>query len=133
GRSYNVLIGTGVRERLPALIAAYSGAAMLADSAVETPGLKVPTLRLAGGEASKTVSTLQRVLDFLETAKIGRDGCLVICGGGSLGDLGGLAASVWQRGIACYQVPTTLLAMVDSSLGGKTGVNSARAKNAIGT
>jgi 3-dehydroquinate synthase len=88
---------------------------------------------MPGGEAAKTMAGLERVLAFMEETGLRRDGCLVVCGGGSIGDLGGLAASLWQRGIACYQVPTTLLAMVDSSIGGKTGVNTARAKNAIGT
>ena len=100
---------------------------------VKAPEVGAPTLQLEGGESSKTLARLGQVFEFLEQTRVGRDGCLVVCGGGSLGDLGALAASLWQRGIACYQVPTTLLAMVDSSVGGKTGVNTARTKNAIGS
>jgi 3-dehydroquinate synthase len=133
GRRYPVFVGAGARQRLPALVAQHGRAAMLADRAVDLPPLEVPTLAIPGGEGSKTMATLGRVLDFMEEAGVARDGCLVVCGGGSIGDLGGLAASLWQRGVVCYQVPTTLLAMVDSSVGGKTGVNTRRAKNAIGT
>jgi 3-dehydroquinate synthase len=132
GREYKVVVGAGAAGRLPALIAAHPRAALLVDDAVAPP-IKLPALRMHGGEASKTMQGLERVLSFLEEAGLARDGCLVVCGGGSIGDLGGLAASLWQRGIACYQVPTTLLAMVDSSIGGKTGVNTAHAKNAIGS
>src|SRR5262249_5396072 len=71
-------------------------------------------------------------LGFLETAGIDRGGVVIAVGGGTVGDLAGFAAAVWLRGVRCVQVPTTLLAMVDSSIGGKTGVNSARTKNAIG-
>jgi 3-dehydroquinate synthase len=122
-----------VSARLPELLERHPKVAVLADRAVTPPALGAPVLRMRGGERSKTVRGLERVLGFMEKCRLGRDGALVVVGGGSLGDLGGLAASLWQRGIACYQVPTTLLAMVDSSIGGKTGVNTARTKNAVGT
>jgi 3-dehydroquinate synthase len=64
---------------------------------------------------------------------VDRGGCVIAVGGGTVGDIAGFAASIWQRGIRVVQVPTTLLAMVDSSIGGKTGVNGTRSKNAIGT
>lgn len=107
---------------------------VLADEALgDVGGESGKVLRMAGGESAKTLARLGLVLEFLENAGIRRDGALVVMGGGSLGDLGGLAASIWQRGIALYQIPTTLLAMVDSALGGKTAINGARAKNAIGS
>jgi 3-dehydroquinate synthase len=84
------------------------------------------------GERCKTLAELERVLDFLEASAIDRHGVVVALGGGTVGDLAGFAAAVWLRGVRCVQVPTTLLAMVDSSVGGKTGVNSPRAKNVIG-
>ena len=75
---------------------------------------------------------LEEVLSFLERERIDRGGCVVAVGGGTVGDLAGLAAAMWQRGVRLVNVPTTLLAMVDSSIGGKTGVNGRRSKNAIG-
>jgi 3-dehydroquinate synthase len=84
------------------------------------------------GEQAKSWATLERVFDALLGARIGRDGLIVALGGGVIGDLAGFAAAVYQRGIAFLQVPTTLLAQVDSSVGGKTAVNHARGKNMIG-
>ena len=84
------------------------------------------------GESAKSWATLERVFDALLDARIGRDGLLVALGGGVIGDLAGFAAAVYQRGIDFLQVPTTLLAQVDSSVGGKTAVNHARGKNMIG-
>ena len=84
------------------------------------------------GERAKSLAELERVLDFLETSSIDRGGVVIALGGGTVGDLAGFAAAVWLRGIRYVQMPTNLLAMVDSSVGGKTGVNSARTKNAIG-
>jgi 3-dehydroquinate synthase len=133
GRPYKVIVGSGARQRLPELLQRHPKAAVLADRNVSPPPLGAPTLRIRGGEQAKTMRGLEQVLKFMERSRLARDGALVVVGGGSIGDLGGLAASVWQRGIACYHVPTTLLAMIDSSLGGKTGVNTQSAKNAIGT
>jgi len=84
------------------------------------------------GERAKSLAELERVLDFLETSSIDRGGVVIALGGGTVGYLAGFAAAVWLRGIRYVQMPTNLLAMVDSSVGGKTGVNSARTKNAIG-
>jgi 3-dehydroquinate synthase len=84
------------------------------------------------GEQAKSWTTLERVFDGLLAARMGRDGILVALGGGVVGDLAGFAAAVYQRGIPYIQVPTTLLAQVDSSVGGKTAVNHARGKNMIG-
>ena len=131
-----MLVGAGARGRLPELVEGHPKVAVLADAALAEHDVALPgtaRLRLQAGESAKTLDGLRRVLGWLEESGVGRDGALVVVGGGSLGDLGGLAASIWQRGIALYQVPTTLLAMVDSAVGGKTGINSERAKNAIGT
>ena len=84
------------------------------------------------GEAAKSWKTLEQVFDALLGARLGRDSVIVALGGGVVGDLAGFAAAVYQRGVAYIQVPTTLLAQVDSSVGGKTAVNHARGKNMIG-
>jgi len=84
------------------------------------------------GEQAKSWASLERVFDALLGARLGRDGIIVALGGGVVGDLAGFAAAIYQRGIPFIQVPTTLLAQVDSSVGGKTGVNHARGKNMIG-
>ena len=84
------------------------------------------------GEQAKSWTELERVFDALLGARVGRDSLVVALGGGVVGDLAGFAAAVYQRGIAFVQVPTTLLAQVDSSVGGKTAINHARGKNMIG-
>ena len=84
------------------------------------------------GEQAKSWASLERVLDGLLSARLGRDGVVVALGGGVVGDLAGFAAAVYQRGIAFIQVPTTLLAQVDSSVGGKTAINHPRGKNMVG-
>jgi 3-dehydroquinate synthase len=91
-----------------------------------------PVLAVEPGEGSKSLAGLGRVLDFLAEQKIDRGGALFAVGGGVIGDLGGFAAASWLRGIDFYQVPTTLLAMVDSSVGGKTGINLTAGKNLAG-
>src|SRR5207253_7545684 len=83
-------------------------------------------------ERSKSLAALGNVLAFMERKRLDRGGCVIAVGGGTVGDLAGLAAATWLRGVQLVAVPTTLLAMVDSSIGGKTGVNGLRMKNAIG-
>jgi 3-dehydroquinate synthase len=87
---------------------------------------------LQAGETQKTWSNAERVLDWLLAANLPRDTAIVALGGGVIGDLTGFCAAIYQRGIDFVQVPTTLLAQIDSSVGGKTGVNHARGKNLIG-
>lgn len=87
---------------------------------------------LPAGEASKRLDTVERLLDELMAARFPRDGVLVALGGGVVGDITGFVAAIYQRGIRFVQVPTTLLAQVDSSVGGKTGVNHRLGKNMIG-
>jgi 3-dehydroquinate synthase len=84
------------------------------------------------GEQAKGWPGLDRVIDALLEARLGRDAVLLALGGGVVGDLAGFAAAVYQRGIPFLQVPTTLLAQVDSSVGGKTAINHARGKNMVG-
>jgi len=91
-----------------------------------------PILAVEAGEAAKSLATFGAVLDFLAANRIDRGGALFAVGGGVVGDLAGFAAAAWLRGIDLFQVPTTLLAMVDSSVGGKTGINIAAGKNLVG-
>jgi 3-dehydroquinate synthase len=84
-----------------------------------------PAFVVGAGEGAKSLPVFGQVLDFLAAEKLDRGGALFAVGGGVIGDLGGFAAAAWLRGIDFYQVPTTLLAMVDSSVGGKTGINIA--------
>jgi 3-dehydroquinate synthase len=95
-------------------------------------GARLTEIVVADGEQAKGWATLEKIFDALLAARCGRDTLLVALGGGVVGDLAGFAAAVYQRGIAFLQVPTTLLAQVDSSVGGKTAINHARGKNMIG-
>ncbi|HET7536005.1 MAG TPA: 3-dehydroquinate synthase [Candidatus Didemnitutus sp.] len=92
----------------------------------------MPRFVLPPGEKTKSLEHLGRVLDFLAEQRIDRTGVLWVLGGGVIGDLGGFAAASYLRGIDFVQIPTTLLAMVDSSIGGKTGINLAAGKNLAG-
>ncbi len=92
-----------------------------------------PRLVLDPGESTKSLEALGRVLDFMAEQRLDRGSILVAVGGGVIGDLAGFAAAVYLRGIAFWQVPTTLLAMVDSSVGGKTGINLKAGKNLVGS
>jgi 3-dehydroquinate synthase len=90
------------------------------------------SLILPDGEAYKTLESAARVFEALAQLKASRDACVIALGGGVIGDLAGFAAACWMRGIAYVQMPTTLLAMVDSSVGGKTAVDLAQGKNLVG-
>jgi shikimate kinase/3-dehydroquinate synthase len=117
--------------------------ALIADRAVATAssrlvaslrsaGISTSVLPVSGGESLKTWNAAGRLLARLGSAGLQRNDCVVALGGGTVGDLAGFAAATYLRGIAWLNVPTTLLAMVDSALGGKTGVNLARGKNLAG-
>jgi 3-dehydroquinate synthase len=87
---------------------------------------------LPAGESAKTLDNTARVLDALAKLGASRDAAVIALGGGVVGDLAGFAAATWMRGVDFVQLPTTLLAMVDSSVGGKTGINIAAGKNLVG-
>ena len=95
-------------------------------------GFNVESVVLPDGEKFKTLETLNKVFDALLKAKFDRSSTLVALGGGVVGDITGFAAASYQRGVNFIQVPTTLLSQVDSSVGGKTGVNHELGKNMIG-
>ncbi len=143
-RSYPILIDAGLlgrpdlfREHLPAQD-------VLVVSNTTVAPLYLPVLRaslgarrvvevvLPDGEAHKTLASTARVIDVLVANRFARDCALLALGGGVVGDLTGFAAACYQRGVAFVQVPTTLLAQVDSAVGGKTGVNHPGGKNLIG-
>jgi len=145
-RSYDIVIGRGVvaeaGERIAAMgaraaavvtddnVARLHGedlARNLANAAVRSEFITVPP-----GEASKSYATLARVCDGILSHKIERGDIVVALGGGVVGDLAGFAAAIVRRGVRFVQIPTSLLAQVDSSVGGKTGINSVHGKNLVG-
>jgi 3-dehydroquinate synthase len=101
-------------------------------TALEKAGARVTQIAVQDGEEAKSWQTLNRIFDALLEARCGRDTLLVALGGGVVGDLAGFAAAIYQRGVDFVQVPTTLLAQVDSSVGGKTAINHPLGKNMIG-
>jgi len=111
-------------------VAALHGPAVLAS--LETAGLKTRILTVPPGETSKSFAELERVIDRLLAYELDRKDVIVALGGGVVGDLAGLAAALYMRGIDFVQVPTTLLAQVDSSVGGKTAIDTPRGKNLVG-
>ena len=101
-------------------------------SSLAAAGFQVSSLVIEAGEDQKTPATVALIHDAAFAAKLERGSLIVALGGGVVGDMAGFAAATWLRGIAVVQVPTTLLAMVDASIGGKTGVNHPGGKNLIG-
>jgi len=143
-RSYPIHIGAGILGAVdlyrPHLA---GGAALVVTNAVVAPlylakvrkalgSARVAEVVLADGEQAKDWKGLAQVIDALIAARLGRDGLVIALGGGVIGDLAGFAAAVYQRGVPFVQVPTTLLAQVDSSVGGKTAINHPLGKNMIG-
>ena len=111
-------------------VAGHYGAAAL--ESLRGAGYKAELIEIPEGEENKSVATVERIWDYLIRNGYSRQSALVALGGGVVGDITGFAAASYMRGIEFVQVPTTLLAMVDSSVGGKTGVNHPLAKNIIG-
>ncbi len=101
--------------------------------AIKRCGIEPIPIILTPGERSKTLKTVEQILDVLARHRFERSSMLVALGGGVVGDMAGFAASIYQRGIPYIQVPTTLVAQVDSSVGGKTGVDHRLGKNLIGS
>ncbi|TKA88753.1 3-dehydroquinate synthase [Guyparkeria sp. SB14A] len=144
-RSYPIFIGAGLidgDELVPfipssrAVIVSNATVAPLyaerLTQALEAAGKRVDLIALPDGEQYKNLETLERIYDFLMEKQADRKTTLIALGGGVIGDITGFAAASFQRGVPFIQVPTTLLAQVDSSVGGKTGVNHPRGKNMIG-
>jgi len=143
-RSYPIVIGPSLlaaRERVDACIRARDVLVVsngtvaplwLAPLRAALTGRRISECILPDGEEHKTLATVGRVLDALVEARMNRDCAVVALGGGVVGDIAGFAAACYQRGVDYVQVPTTLLAQVDSSVGGKTGVNHPGGKNLIG-
>jgi len=143
-RSYPIHIGPGLLDRTEVLAAAIPGPDVLVvTNDVVAPlylervcntlsGFRVRQLILPDGEAHKTLATVERILDVLVQSGYSRDATVLALGGGVVGDMAGFAAACYQRGIAFLQIPTTLLAQVDSAVGGKTAVNHPQGKNLIG-
>jgi 3-dehydroquinate synthase len=101
-------------------------------ASLETAGFQVAQCLLPPGERYKTLSSIQKIYDAALEYRLERSSSIVALGGGVIGDMAGFAAATWLRGINFVQVPTSLLAMVDASIGGKTGVNHPKGKNLIG-
>src|SRR5439155_938726 len=95
-------------------------------------GIEATLIRVPRGERAKSVAALARLWDEFGAAGVGRDGGVIAVGGGTVGDVAGFAAATYLRGVRVAHVPTTLLAMVDSAIGGKTGIDLARGKNLAG-
>ena len=102
------------------------------ESSLQASGYAVTSLILPAGERYKTANSLQKIYDAALAQRLERSSTIVALGGGVIGDMAGYAAASWLRGIDLVQVPTTLLAMVDSAIGGKTGINHPQGKNLIG-
>jgi 3-dehydroquinate synthase len=146
-RAYDIVIGRDVLGSLGARLAALRPGvrtAIVTDRTVAQHWLQateaslsaagIPTSRIIvdEGESSKTYAGLEKVSEALIAAKIERNDLVVALGGGVVGDLAGFAAAILRRGVDFVQVPTSLLAQVDSSVGGKTGINSPQGKNLLG-
>jgi 3-dehydroquinate synthase len=145
-RSYPIHIGDGLLASVGGLIDARAGttAAIITNpivgelysrpvhDALKRRGCTVVMVTIPDGEIHKTIETWSSIHDRLLAAKLDRKSLIIALGGGVVGDLAGFAAATYQRGIDMIQIPTTLLAQVDSSVGGKTGVNHPSGKNMIG-
>ena len=147
-RPYDVLIGHGILAELPRIVQETPGAggggvtiihakaladrARAAEAALTNEGLRVLSIEVPDGEAAKKARVLEYLWDRLGSFHLGRDGLVVGLGGGATTDLAGLAAATWLRGVPVVQVPTTLLAMVDAAVGGKTGIDTPAGKNLVG-
>jgi 3-dehydroquinate synthase len=143
-RSYPISFGANlaseVRTKVDGLTAAGRRVAVLTDQnlidhqfdAMHAMFPDVPMLIVTPGEATKSLAEFGRVLNFLAVQQMDRTGVLIAVGGGVIGDLAGFAAASYLRGIDFLQIPTTLLAMVDSAVGGKTGINLPAGKNLVG-
>ncbi len=147
GRAYDIVIGRGLLASLGARVAALRSGARVAivtdevvakhhlaraEASLAQAGIETSRIIIPAGEASKCYPMFERVCEDVVAARIERGDLVVALGGGVIGDLAGFAASAVRRGVDYVQVPTTLLAQVDSSVGGKTAINSRHGKNLVG-
>ncbi|CAB4243278.1 3-dehydroquinate synthase [Methylacidimicrobium sp. AP8] len=147
-RSYPVRIGNGLLETIGQRLSSdydfSARVALVADArlsfyaeavlaSLSEAGFDPVVLWVPSGESSKSLEQLGRLLEAMAEHRIDRQGAVLALGGGVVGDLAGLAASIFLRGIALFHLPTTVLSMVDSAIGGKTGVNLPQGKNLVGT
>ena len=146
-RSYNVHVGCGILDGIGAVTRAAAGGeraciitetnvgplyAARVEASLAEAGYQVSTLTFPAGEQNKRLSTLETLLEGLAKHELTRDDVVIALGGGVTGDMAGLAAAMYLRGIQVVQAPTSLLAMVDSSVGGKVAVDLAHGKNLCG-
>ena len=146
-RRYDLMIGRGLLSELGVLVAArrpHAAVALVSDTVVAShhlsaaqaaltaAGVRTTAVVIAPGEGSKSWHGLETLCEALLAARLERGDLVIALGGGVVGDLAGFAAAILRRGVDVVQVPTTLLAQVDSAVGGKTGINAARGKNLIG-
>lgn len=134
-RTYRVEIGRAIRTRLPERVAGASRVICVTDENARAWSVELPNaieVVLSPGETHKRVSAVETIWDAALASECDRASQVVAIGGGVVGDLAGFAAATLMRGVAFGQVPTTLLAMVDSSVGGKTGFNRDAGKNLVG-
>ncbi|MEX1256250.1 MAG: 3-dehydroquinate synthase [Gemmatimonadota bacterium] len=144
---YPVVVGPGVLEDLPLLLRRHAHVhryALIADARVHSihgdrvvslltaDGVALSVHTFPAGEERKTRAEWERLTDELVAAGVGRDGCVIALGGGVAGDLAGFVAATYMRGIPVVQIPTSLVAMADASVGGKTGVDLPSGKNLVG-
>ncbi len=149
-RPYDIHIGKGILDRTGNRIAAiskqsYQRIAVITDDIVgrlygdmvshslSSAGFSVHTYVFTHGETAKNIHTVMGILSFLSDNQFTRSDLVVALGGGVVGDIAGFAASIYMRGIDYAQIPTTFLSAIDSSVGGKTGINIPQAKNQVGT
>jgi 3-dehydroquinate synthase len=143
GAPYDVVIGPGARSVVADFVEGASTIAVIADPVVASSaqliadrlrggGLTVVELSVPAGEAAKSLATIAQLWDQLGEHRLTRNDAIVAVGGGATTDVAGFAAATWLRGIRVVQVPTTLLAMVDAAIGGKTGINTGAGKNLVG-
>lgn len=142
-KDYPILIGENLLSQIDELLdlSGYSKVAIIADNHTKTfiPSLKsaikqqIIEIIIPSGEKTKNIETVKEIWQHMTDAQLDRKSLVINLGGGVIGDMGGFAAATYMRGIAFIQIPTTLLSMVDASVGGKVGINFAEVKNSIGS
>src|SRR2546426_5066763 len=146
-RSYRIIVESGALDTVGARLAELrvgSRTALVSDAAIlrlygkavarslESAGFTVTTVEVPAGEAAKTLAVAERCWDALLAAGLDRSSTVLALGGGAVGDLAGFVAATYMRGMNFIQLPTTVLAQVDASIGGKTAIDHPRAKNLVG-